>query len=142
VNFLRCFLACLEKIVSCLNRNAYILIALTGKGFCAASSDALAMISANPIRYGIVTGIGEILMLLGKLIIAGATTGLFYVLITFVQSIKENVLEPIFLLILVFIVSYAIAVIFMVIYSVAMETIFACFIIDETTNKRAIYAPP
>ena len=81
-------------------------------------------------------------MFLGKLIIAGATTLLFYILITFVVSIKANVLEPIYLLILVFIVSYAIAVIFMVIYSIAMETILACFIIDETNNKRAIYAPP
>ena len=50
------------------------------------------MITSNPLRYGVVTGIGEILMFLGKLIIAGTTTALFYVLITFVKDIKANVL--------------------------------------------------
>ena len=58
INCLRCCVGCLERIVACLNRNAYILIALTGKGFCAASADALGMIASNPIRYGLVTGIG------------------------------------------------------------------------------------
>jgi hypothetical protein len=85
---------------------------------------------SNPVRYAIVEGVGEILMFLGKLIIAGLTTFLFYLLITFVQSIHANVQEPIYLLILVFIVAYAIACVFMAIYSLSMETILACFIID------------
>ena len=69
-------------------------------------------------------------MFLGKIIIAGLTTFLFYLLITFVSDIKSNVQEPIYLLILVFVASFAIAVVFMAIYSIAMETILACFIID------------
>lgn len=81
-------------------------------------------------------------MLLGKLIIAGLTTFLFYLLITFVTSIKANVQEPIYLLILVFIAAYAISVVFMSVYSIAMETILACFVIDETSNRKAAHAPP
>ena len=121
---------CLKRIVECLNRNAYIQIAITGKSFCSASYDAFSLIASNPLRYGIVEGVGEILMFLGKIIIAGLTTFLFYLLITFVSDIKSNVQEPIYLLILVFVASFAIAVVFMAIYSIAMETILACFIID------------
>ena len=45
-----------------------------------------------------------------------------------------------------FIVSYGIATLFMSIYSIAMDTILACFIIDEmnqeaTGGKRALHAP-
>lgn len=82
-------------------------------------------------------------MLLGKLIIAGLTTFLFYLLITFVNDIRANVQEPIYLLILVFIASFAIAVVFMAVYSIAMETVLACFIIDETSNNgKANHGPP
>ena len=44
------------------------------------------------------------------------------------------------------IISYAVASLFMAIYSIAMDTILACFIVDEMNQessggKRAIYAP-
>lgn len=81
-------------------------------------------------------------MLIGKLIIAGLTTFLFYLLITFVTSIQANVQEPIYLLILVFIASFTISLVFMSVYSIAMETILTCFIIDETSNRKATHAPP
>ena len=47
---------------------------------------------------------------------------------------------------IVFIISYFIAVLFMGIYTIAMDTILACFIIDETNQeasggKKALHAP-
>lgn len=85
-------------------------------------------------------------MFLGKLMIAAGTTLAFYAIITYVTSIKENVLQPIYLLILVFIISFAIGMLFMSVYSIAMDTIFQCFIVDETNQKakggkQALYAP-
>ena len=81
-------------------------------------------------------------MLLGKLLIAALTTFLFYIFITFVHDVKANIQEPIYMLVLIFIASYAIAVVFMAVYSVSMDTVLACFIIDETSNKTAIHSPP
>jgi solute carrier family 44 protein 1 (choline transporter-like protein)/choline transporter-like protein 2/4/5 len=98
------------------------------------------MIASNPLRYGAIEGVGLILMLMGKLIIAGLTTFLFYLLITFVSDIRANVQEPIYLLIIVFIAAFAIAVVFMAVYTVAMETILACFIVDEATGGA--HGPP
>jgi len=40
-------------------------------------------------------------MFIGKLMISSATTALFYCLITFVVSIKQQVLQPILLLIVI-----------------------------------------
>lgn len=86
------------------------------------------------------------IMFLGKLMIAAGTTFGFYVLITFVSSIQVNVLKPIYLLIIVFIISYAIGMLFMSVYSIAMDTILQCFIVDEANQKAngaktALYAP-
>lgn len=132
---------CLKRIIEFLNKNAYIQIAITGKNFCSASADAVSLIAANPLRYGIVNAVGMILSLVGKLLIAGLTTFLFYIFITFVTDVKQNIQEPIYLLILVGIASYAIALIFMSIFEISVDTLLACFLIDERSNAKAVYAP-
>ena len=136
---------CLERIIKYLNKQAYIQIALRGKNFCRASWDGISAILSNPLRYGIVSGVGSILMFITQLLISAGATAMFYVLITFVDSIRNNILEPIFLLVIVFLGSYIIAVSFMSVYSIAMDTILACFIADEQNQKgrsgRPLYAP-
>lgn len=145
-NCLRCCLQCVERIVQFINKMAYIQIALRGKGFCQAAKDGFEVAWSNPLRFAVVGGVGEVIMFLGKLMIAAGTTFGFYVLITFVYSIQVNVLKPIYLLIVVFIISYAIGMLFMSVYSIAMDTILQCFIVDEANQqakgtKTALYAP-
>lgn len=127
---MRCFLQCVERIVQFINKTAYIQIALRGKNFCNAAKDGFEIVWSNPIRYTVVAGVGEIIMFLGKLMIAAGTTIAFYCIITYVSSIKANVMEPIYLLILMFIISFAVGMLFMSVYSIAMDTIFQCFIVD------------
>jgi len=146
VNCLRCFLACVERIVEFINTTAYIQIALRGKNFCNAAKDGFELVWSNPVRFAIVGGVGNIIMFLGKLMIAAATTLIFYFIITYETTIKANILQPIYLLVLVFIISYAIGILFMSVYSLAMDTVFQCFIVDETNQKakggkQAVYAP-
>lgn len=95
-----------------------------------ASVDAVTAVLSNPARYGIISGVGAILMFITELVITAGGTVLFYVLITFAPSIRNNVMEPIFLLIVVALGSYAIAKVFMSIYSISMDSILACFIAD------------
>lgn len=102
INCLRCCLACVERIVQFINKTAYIQIALRGKNFCNAAKDGFEIVWSNPLRYTIVAGVGEIIMFLGKLMIAAGTTIIFYCIITYVSSIKENIMEPIYLLIVPF----------------------------------------
>ena len=118
-----------------------------------AAKDGFEIVWSNGLRYAVVGGIGEIVIFLGKLLIAIATTGLFYVIITFIPSIKANILEPLFLLLvnlflfqLVFVIAYLVALIFMSVYSVAMDALLACFIVDELNQKARggkapVYAP-
>lgn len=127
---LQCCLKCLERIIEYLNQQAYIQIALRGKNFCMASIDGVTAILSNPARYSVVSGVGAIMMFITELLITAGATLLFYILITFKESIRNNIMEPIFMLIVVGLGSAIIAKVFMSVYSVSMDTILACFISD------------
>ncbi len=44
------------------------------------------------------------------------------------------------MLILVAIASYAIALIFMAVFDVAVDTLLVCFLVDEQSNTKAVFA--
>jgi hypothetical protein len=92
---------CVECIVKFINTNAYIQIALKGKNFCSAAKDGFELVWSNAMRYAIVGGIGTVIMFLGKLIIAAITALGFYLLITFVTSIRQNYLQPLYQIIVI-----------------------------------------
>lgn len=146
INCIQCCLACVERIVEFINKTAYIQIAIRGKSFCYAAKDGFEMVFSNVLRYSVVSGVGSILMFIGKLMIAAATTGSFYLLILYTPSIRANVLQPIYLLIIVFIMGFAVAMLFMTVYTLAMDTLLACFIVDEINSKgkggKPQHAPP
>ena len=130
VNCVRCCLECIKRIVEFINKNAFIQTSITGRNFCGAAGDALALVLTNPLRFGIVAIVGWLLAMVGKILIAGLTTFLFYIFISYVTSVSQNVQEPIYLLIVVGLTSFAISTIFMSIFEVSVDTLLQCFLID------------
>jgi len=96
---------------------------------------------ANPLRYGFVSVIGYIMTILGKVTIVGLTTFLFYLFITFVDTVKASIQEPVYMLILVAIGSYAIAMVFMAIFDIAVDAMLVNFLIDEKYNSPSLHGP-
>lgn len=94
IRCIQCCLACVECIVKFINTQAYIQIALRGRNFCYAAKDGFELVWSNPLRYSIVGGIGNIIMLLGKVAIASLTAFLFYLFITYIESVRQNYTEP------------------------------------------------
>lgn len=143
---MQCCLQCVERIVKFINETAYIQIALRGKNFCSAAKDGFDIVWGNGMRYLIVAGVGGIIMFIGRILIATGTMLAFYALISFVPSIKEGIMEPIYLLVIVFIIGFAIGTLFIAIYGIAIDTILACFIVDEMNQqgkgqKKALHGP-
>ena len=89
----------MERIVQFLNKNAYIQIAITGKNFCAASKDGFEIVWSNPVRYAVVGGVGEVIMFMGKILIACSTTALVYVYITYNSATR--VMSPLLFLLVI-----------------------------------------
>ncbi|KAG1359564.1 choline transporter protein 1 [Cocos nucifera] len=66
----QCCLGCIDWTIKSANRNAYIMIAITGKGFCKASAIATGLIMNNILRIGKVNVIGDVILFLGKLCVS------------------------------------------------------------------------
>jgi hypothetical protein len=97
MNCTRCCLACLERIVQFINKNAYILIALKGDNFCASAKEGFEIAWSNPLRFAVVNGIGAVIMFIGKLLISCGTTGAVYAFITYTSYAK--ILSPLLYLV-------------------------------------------
>jgi len=75
-----CCLCCLEKCLKFLNRNAYVVIAITGKSFCASAREAFSTLVLNAGRVFALNTIGDFVLFLGKMTVVAvtATTGVFW----------------------------------------------------------------
>jgi hypothetical protein len=57
-----------------------------------ASIDGITAVLSNPARYSIVSGVGTIMMFVTEVLIASGATVLFWILITFKESIRNNMM--------------------------------------------------
>lgn len=134
-------LLCFEKFIKFLNKNAYIQIALSGKSFCGATRDAFHLIVHNPLRLGVVSSIGGVFVLFGKIFIAAITALIAFLVLTNWDRYSSQIYSPFIPTLLVFIFAYAVGAVFMTVYGLAADAILACFITDEQINKQK-NAPP
>jgi len=138
---LSCYMACFQRFIEFLNKNAYIQIALGGKGFCGAAKDAFMLIAGNPIRFSIVGGISSIFVLFGKVFVASTTALAGFLVITNMDRFDQTIYSPFIPTLCIFMFAYVIGAVFMTVYGLAADTILACFILDESMNKKK-NAPP
>jgi hypothetical protein len=75
-------LACLERCVKFISKNAYIQVALTSKNFCRSAWNAFILIIKNIFRFGAVHSVGAIFMFLGRIFIIAATAAGCYAMAT------------------------------------------------------------
>lgn len=128
-------MACLERFIAFLNKNAYIQIALNGKSFCGAAKDAFFLLLKNPARASAVSGMGGIFIFLGELFVACGTTMIAYVLMNNCSPWKGTISYPYLILFFIIIIGYSVGNAFMNIFGVAISAILHCFILDEELNK-------
>jgi choline transporter-like protein 2/4/5 len=138
---LQCYMACFERFVKFLNKNAYIQMALSGKNFCASAKDAFFLILRNPLRFGVVGGIGSIFVLFGKVFVASITSLIGFLVITKWDRFSDELYSPFIPTFIMFVFAYAIGAVFMTVYGLASDAILACFVVDEELSKQK-NAPP
>lgn len=128
-------MACFERFIRFLNRQAYIQIALSGRNFCSAAKEAIRVLWANAARVTIINGLGAVFIFLGKLFMVIATVLAAYLVLTRYEYYKENVSNPILPCIIIGVIAYVISVVFMSVYGLAIDSILMCFLYDEEMAK-------
>lgn len=126
----RCYLDCFHRFIKYLNENAYIQIALTNDSFCSSAVTAFTIALKNAGTFLIVDGIGALLRFLGRMTICITNTYFGYLLITYESNLKEDIDNPIVILSVIFIMSWALATIFMEVYSIVSLCILQCLYTD------------
>jgi choline transporter-like protein 2/4/5 len=134
-----CCVWCLEGCIKFLNKNAYIMTALYGYGFCHAASKAFSVLAANIVRVLTVNFISSFVLLLGKMLIPVASSFFAYIVLEYTGTEPTGLFFPV---IVVFILAYFVACMFNEIYDMSIETILICFCEDESLFEPGErYAP-
>ncbi|GAX82667.1 hypothetical protein CEUSTIGMA_g10093.t1 [Chlamydomonas eustigma] len=146
---IKCCAWCLEKIVMFINRNAFIIVGIKGSNYCAAACTALKLILTNALRLLAVNIIGDILLLLGKLIVASGC-GLVAFGLSQLQYYSDadqypntTLSSPIFPIAFSILIAFIVAQIFFAVFELAIDTTLLAFCEDcDRNGGNPKWAPP
>ncbi|KAL5802830.1 hypothetical protein ACOSQ4_031135 [Xanthoceras sorbifolium] len=138
-------LRCIEWTIKSFNRNAYIMIAITGKSFCRASAIATELIINNILRIGRVNVIGDVILFLGKLCVS-LTSAVFAFLMLDMHKYRSGhnkISSPLFPVLVCWGLGYVVATLFFAVVEMSIDTIILSFCQDSEEHQgTAQYAPP
>ncbi|EXB76294.1 hypothetical protein L484_025652 [Morus notabilis] len=138
-------LRCVDWTIRSVNRNAYIMIAITGKSFCKASAIATELIINNILRIGRVNVIGDVILFLGKLCVSlSSALFAFLMLDTHKYRASHNkISSPLFPVLVCWCLGYVVATLFFAVVEMSIDTIILSFCQDSEEHQgTAQYAPP
>lgn len=115
-------MACFERFIEFLNKNAYIQMAISGKNFCSSAVEAFVLMVRNPFRFAIVGLLGSMFTILGILIVFACVAMFSYVMLT-TGSLKDKLNSPFLPLLICLWIGFAVAKMFMSIYEMSIDTI-------------------
>lgn len=131
-----CCLTCCEGCLQFLNKNAYMDIALYSSNFCIAAQRANALIAGEITAVGALTGACWIFQCGG----VGAITGLG-ALFTFLMvrhtdiynqpTSEQYVQDPVLMVVVAAVISFLIALVFVISFETISSTILYCFAIEK-----------
>lgn len=140
----RCCLWCFEKCLKFLSKNAYILIAMQGSSFCAASVESFKILFKNVARVAIVNSISFFLLLLVKITITlAAGVCVFAVLSSSASAsaisnelsiLSGPVSSPMAPVLVACVLAWLVSSAFANVYDAAIDTILLCFCEDTEMN--------
>ena len=135
INCLRSCFWLLGKLIKYINRNAFVMTAMVGSGFWKSSQDAFHLISKNIVHGIFVNQVTDFVMMLGKIFVIGITSVCFAVALNDPRlDIHFNILP----ILLVIFGSYHIANTCFSVYTVAVDTLFLCFLKVKTISEGNI----
>ncbi|XP_058486208.1 choline transporter-like protein 5-A [Solea solea] len=142
---LKCCFWCLEKFIRYLNHNAYIMVAIYGKNFCTSAREAFFLLMRNVVRVAVLDRVTDLLLFLGKVVIAGGVgvCAFFFFTrkISFAQEEVPNLNYYWVPLLTVVIGAYLIAHGFFTVYAMCVDTLFLCFCDDLERNDGSLEKP-
>ncbi|KAI8929590.1 plasma-membrane choline transporter-domain-containing protein [Entophlyctis helioformis] len=138
---LQCCLKCFEVILKFINKNAYIYIAITGKAFFKAASEASSLLIRNALRLATVDFVADFVLFLSKLFVTVLSAFLSYLWLTYRTDLYGSVKFPFITVLLVGVEAYMVSTAFFSVFNLAIDTIFLSFLEDSEKNDGSAERP-
>ncbi|XP_070177370.1 choline transporter-like protein 2 isoform X2 [Littorina saxatilis] len=142
---LKCCFWCLEKFIRFITKNAYIMVAIYGKNFCVSAKNAFSLILRNVVRVAVVDQVTDFVLFLSRLVIIGLVgTGTYFFFdgkIPYLQNYTPSINFYLVPIIIVIVGCYLITSVFFSVYSMAVDTLFLCFLEDLERNDGSAEKP-
>ncbi|KAJ3340357.1 hypothetical protein HDU93_007082 [Gonapodya sp. JEL0774] len=136
----QCCLACLEKFLKFLSKNAYIEMAIYGKPFCTSAKNAFQTLLRNAFRLIAVDSVSMFVLLIGKLCITAAVAFIGYIYLDKQSAVYQVQLLPVPVAVIA-LEAFIVANTFLGVYRMAIDTIFLCFCEDCEKNDGSPERP-
>eukprot|EP01084_Bolivina_argentea_P154687 269614_1 len=136
-----CCLHCFECILNRLNKNGFIFTSIFGTAFCYSSYCSLQLMVENANKIILITGISKYTHEFGRFVISLLNTGIALLVMKYNTYFENNLESCLFPCIIIFIITFIVSSLFMNVLNVGVQTIFLCFLVDESVNGNAKYAP-
>lgn len=130
VKGLQCLLACIEGIVSYINKFAYIYVAMHGYSFCTAARECFDLISRNFFSAVIMDTISGFVLFVGKALFTAVCT----IITVAALDIQDRPLTAVTLG-LTIVLSFSVLHIISNVIGVSVDTVFICYLEDLELNK-------
>lgn len=133
-----CFVGCMERFLEFISPQAYVQVALCGKGFCESAGIAFALFARHPVRFGVVRKVSIVIDFVGVMAITAATTFIAYLcLVHLPEHLVPHMTSPIGPLVVVAVGSCLIGAAIMHPFSTAANAVMHCFAADEEMELNA-----
>lgn len=125
-----CCFYCLEKFIRYLNHNAYTVIAIESINFCPAAGVAWKAIWTHVVSVATINGIGDFVLFLGKLAVAGVC-GFIALLMLRNNAEIQFYMFPVFI---IAVFAFFVAHVILSLYEIVVDTLFLCVYEDRHIN--------
>lgn len=141
---INCCMSYIERVVKVISCNAFIVCAIKNKNFCTCAIEAASILINNAIRVTTLYFMSGAAFFLVKLLIVGCNCVVAYFLIREVPALTgdEEVESGLFPLILIFLLTFIIASLFVSVLEGCTDTVMMCFLWDETNLDGGKFLNP
>lgn len=138
----QCILKCLEKICDYMNDAAFAYMAVSGESFCTSAWNGFLLNVKHMLKFTFANMIAKVFILLGKIAITvGNVFSLLWIMKNVTKDTEEvsSILAPV---VVVGVVSFITASIFLGLFDTAVMALLTCLAIDIDMNGEPKFGPP
>lgn len=136
-----CIIQCIEKICDYINKSAYSYMAVSGDGFCVSAWNGFLLNMKHAMKYAFANFLAQTFIFLGKLAIVFFNLVCVYFIMK-ARGDLEEVKSPYGPLIVVGVVSFMCATVFLGLFVESVIALVTCVSVDTDINDTPRFGPP